>query len=117
MRRTSGFTIIELLVVVVIIGVLAAIAIPRFGNTKEKSVDSSARSDLRNAMTAQEAYFVEKSTYATTLSNLSLTTSTGVTIAGGGSAAGYKMTSQHAASPRIWTIEVGSGSSLDGSIR
>ncbi len=117
MRRSAGFTIIELLVVVAIIGILAAIALPRFGNTKEKSVDSAAKSDLRNAMTAQEAYFAEKSAYAPALSNLALTTSTGVTIGGSGSAAGYRMSTKHAASTRTWAVEVGSGSSLDGTIR
>ncbi|MGH7551101.1 MAG: type IV pilin protein, partial [Gemmatimonadota bacterium] len=54
-RRNQGFTLIELLIVVVIIGILAAIAIPRFAGTKEKAFDAAAKSDLRNAMTAQEA--------------------------------------------------------------
>ena len=51
---------------VVIIGILAAITIPKFANTKEKAVKSSLLSDLRNLMTAQEAFFADSSHYATT---------------------------------------------------
>jgi len=58
-----GFTIIELLVVVVIIGILAAIAIPKFAMTKDKSRMASVKSDLRNTMTAEEAYFADYSTF------------------------------------------------------
>src|SRR5438132_4463054 len=53
----KGFTLIELLIVVVIIGILAAIAIPKFANTKEKAYLASMKSDLRNVVTAEEAYF------------------------------------------------------------
>ena len=53
----KGFTLIELLIVVVIIGILAAIAIPKFANTKEKAYLASMKSDLRNLITAEEAYF------------------------------------------------------------
>ena len=62
MNRT-GFTLIELLIVVVIIGLLAAIAIPKFGNTKNKAYVASMKSDLRNLMTAEEAYFVDSLQY------------------------------------------------------
>ena len=60
----KGFTLIELLIVVVIIGILAAIAIPKFANTKEKAVLAGMKSDLRNLVTAQEAYFSDNQTYA-----------------------------------------------------
>ncbi len=59
----KGFTLIELLVVVVIIGILAAIAIPKFSATKDKARMASVRSDLRNTMTAEEAYLADYSTY------------------------------------------------------
>ena len=58
-----GFTPIELLIVVVIIGILAAIAIPKFGATKEKSWLVTMKSDLRNLVTAQEGYFYDYNTY------------------------------------------------------
>ena len=63
MRNAKGFTLIELLIVVVIIGILAAIAIPRFSSTKEKAFDAAAKSDLRNSMSAQEAYFADNQVY------------------------------------------------------
>ena len=63
----KGFTLIELLIVVVIIGILAAIAIPKFANTKEKAVLAGMKSDLRNLVTAQEAYFSDNQTYAPAL--------------------------------------------------
>jgi type IV pilus assembly protein PilA len=68
-RNRKGFTLIELLIVVVIIGILAAIAIPKFAATKDKAKLASVKTDLRNSMTAEEAYFSDYSTYGT-FSNL-----------------------------------------------
>src|SRR6266567_7959225 len=61
----KGFTLIELLIVVVIIGILAAIAIPKFANTKGKAYLASMKSDLRNLVTAEEAYFADSVKYST----------------------------------------------------
>ena len=64
MKRTeSGFTLIELLVVVAIIGILAAIAIPQFAEYRKRGFDSRSVSDLRNAATAEEAYFADAEKY------------------------------------------------------
>ena len=60
----KGFTLIELLIVVVIIGILAAIAIPKFANTKQKAIVASMKTDLKNLVTAQEAYFSDNNAYA-----------------------------------------------------
>jgi type IV pilus assembly protein PilA len=59
----KGFTLIELLIVVVIIGILAAIAIPKFANTKTKAYTAAMKSDLRNLVTAEEAYFSDSGKY------------------------------------------------------
>src|SRR5690349_22400909 len=68
-RHRKGFTLIELLIVVVIIGILAAIAIPKFANTKTKAYVTAMKSDLRNLVTAEEAFFAD-STYYTDATNL-----------------------------------------------
>ncbi|RIL08499.1 MAG: prepilin-type cleavage/methylation domain-containing protein [Proteobacteria bacterium] len=62
-KNESGFTLIELLVVVAIIGILAAIAIPQFAEYRKRGFDSRALSDLRNAATAEEAYFADYERY------------------------------------------------------
>ena len=64
----KGFTLIELLIVVVIIGILAAIAIPKFANTKQKAYVASMKSDLRNLVTAEEAFFADSVRYTTATS-------------------------------------------------
>ena len=57
-RRTDrrGFTIIELLIVIVIMGVLAAIAMPQFSQSKGQAVGASVKADLSHSITALEAY-------------------------------------------------------------
>ncbi len=64
MKNKDGFTLIELLVVIAIIGILAAIAIPQFAQYKVRAFNARAQSDLRNALTAEEAYFVDTERYA-----------------------------------------------------
>ena len=78
MRNRKGFTLIELLIVVVIIGILAAIAIPKFANTKSKAYITAMKSDLRNLVTAEEAFFSDSSKYTATVSQLKYQSSTGV---------------------------------------
>ena len=60
-----AFTLIELLIVVVIIGILAAIAIPKFAATKGKAYIAAMKSDLRNLISAEEAFFADSVKYVT----------------------------------------------------
>lgn len=59
----QGFTLIELLVVIAVIGVLAAIAIPQYSSYRARARDSLAQYDLRNAATAEEAYYATNLAY------------------------------------------------------
>jgi len=69
-KNEKGFTLIELMIVIAIIGILAAIAIPQFSAYRQRSYNAAAESDLRNAATAQEAYYVDESTYCHTVATI-----------------------------------------------
>jgi prepilin-type N-terminal cleavage/methylation domain-containing protein len=113
MMNKKGFTLIELLIVVVIIGILAAIAIPKFANTKEKAYIASMKADLRNLVTAQEAYFSENTAYtdvtACAATGLGYSCSAGVTVDGvHNSGKGWQATATHTGTDQSCIIKTGS---------
>ena len=59
----DGFTLIELMVVVLVIAILLAIAVPTFLGARERSQDRAAQSNLRNALTAAKVLFVDSGDY------------------------------------------------------
>jgi type IV pilus assembly protein PilA len=63
-RDDKGFTLIELMVVVLIIAILIAIAIPTFLGMRRRAQDRAAQSDLRNGLTAAKAFFTDGETFA-----------------------------------------------------
>jgi len=62
-QTEKGFTLIELMIVVAIIGILAAIAIPQFSSYRTKAFNSAAMSDLHTARLAEEAVFADYQQY------------------------------------------------------
>ena len=123
-RNRGGFTFIELLVVVAIIGILASIALPKFSGTRDKARLAALRTDVRNAETAEESYYTDSGTYAG-LAQLQadglLTLSPGTTMIVAGSAAGYKVDATNStieSGTTSCSLQVGAGASttVDGVI-
>jgi prepilin-type N-terminal cleavage/methylation domain-containing protein len=118
-RTRQGFTLIELLIVVVIIGILAAIAIPKFAATKDKAKLASVRSDLRNIMTAEEAYYIDWTTYTATLSTVTFNPTPGNQASMVGTSSSFTATvtnSSITVNPKQCSVTVGAGTSTDGQI-
>jgi type IV pilus assembly protein PilA len=63
LKNKKGFTLIELLIVVAIIAILAAIAIPQFAAYRQKAYNAAAVSDLRNFKTGMESFFADYQAY------------------------------------------------------
>jgi type IV pilus assembly protein PilA len=68
--RRRGFTLIELLIVVTVLGLLSAIAIPRFNNMKQRAHVATMQTALKNLGQAEETYFVEHGEYSSELDSL-----------------------------------------------
>ena len=118
-NNRKGFTLIELLIVVVIIGILASIAIPKFAATKDKAKLASVKTDVRNIITGQEAYFADFAAYTNSLPATIFQASTGNTAAvtvAGGSYTATVTNSSISTNPKECSVTMGSGGTNDGAI-
>ena len=70
LKRDEGFTLIELMVVVMIIAVLIAIAIPSFLGFRSSAQDRSAQSELRNVLLAEKAFWLDNGDYTETAGDI-----------------------------------------------
>jgi type IV pilus assembly protein PilE len=70
LKKRSGFSLLELLVVLVIVGILASVAYPSYVDSVRKANRSEAIAELQNILAAQERYFLANRTYAKDLTLL-----------------------------------------------
>jgi len=70
--RSRGFTLVEVLIVVIIIGILASIGTPQFAASIEKAKGGEARAGMGHIQTGEKIYYAERETYTTNLSDLDI---------------------------------------------
>ena len=109
MRRLRGFTLVEMLMVMVIVGILVTILIPRFATSREKAFIAAMKSDLRNLATAEESYYYDNDSYSPDLTQLpAFTSTTGVTVTiSGASQTGWAASASSVNSSQLCYLFVG----------
>ena len=98
MRGSHGFSLIELLLVTLIIGILATIAIPRLTAARDRAFVATMQADLRNLATQQEIHYADELTYSNSFEDLEFFSSDRVTVTiAEASGTGWSATATHEA--------------------
>ncbi len=110
----KGFTLIEVMIVIAIIGILAAIAIPQFSRYRMRAYNSAVISDMKNTSLAEEAYYNDNQSYTKDRSKLSGNyASEGVVQIADASKTSYTLMGYHPSGNKTFTL-IGPGGSITG---
>ena len=107
MRDHRGFTLIEVLLVIVLLGVLSGIAIAQYESFRARGLDARVASVVRHVATGEEAYFASRQRYTTDVDALDVSIDdVGITITAGNSGdlgSSFRVSGSHPGAKQTWT--------------